>query len=224
MKILLVEDDAKIARFVSQGLSQEGYRVTVVTDGEAGFATAGTESFDLAVVDVMLPGRDGLSLIRSLRNRGVRLPILVLSAKRTLDERVTGLNAGADDYLVKPFAFSELLARIQALIRRSLNVGEPDVLTVGGLTLDLKRRKAFRDGAEIVLQPLEYQLLAYLMRNAGRVVSKTMIMENVWDFNFDPQTNVVEARICRLRDKVDRPFPVKLIQTVKGAGYVLEEK
>jgi two-component system, OmpR family, response regulator len=224
MKILLIEDDPKIARFVSQGLSQEGYRVTVVADGDAGFVTASTETFDLAVVDVMLPGRDGLSLVRSLRNRGVRLPVLVLSAKRSLDERVTGLNAGADDYLVKPFAFSELLARIQALIRRSQNADEPDSLTVAGLALDLKRRKATRDGAEIVLQPLEYQLLAYLMRNAGRVVSRTMIMENVWDFNFDPQTNVVEARICRLRDKIDRSFSGKLIHTVKGAGYVLEER
>jgi two-component system, OmpR family, response regulator len=224
MKILLIEDDPKIARFVSQGLSQEGFRVTVVTDGEAGFVTAGAEPFALAVVDVMLPGRDGLSLVRALRGKGIRLPVLMLSAKRSLDERVAGLNAGADDYLVKPFAFSELLARIQALLRRSQNLAEIDVLKAAGLTLDLKRRKAFRDGEEIVLQPLEYQLLAFLVRNAGRVVSKTMIMENVWDYNFDPQTNVVEARICRLRDKVERTSPKKLIHTVKGAGYVLEER
>lgn len=224
MKILLIEDDQKIARFIIQGLNQEGYRVTHVADGDAGYYAAVAEDFALAIVDIMLPGRDGFSLIQNLRQRGNSLPILVLSAKRSLDDRVTGLQIGADDYLVKPFAFAELLARIQALLRRANSVSEPDCLEVGDLQLNLKRHKVFRAGKKIELQPLEFQLLAYLMRNAGRVVSKTMIMENVWDYNFDPQTNVVEARVCRLREKIDREFPVKLIHTIKGAGYVLEEK
>ncbi len=166
----------------------------------------------------------GLRVIRKARQQGVGTPVLILSAKVTVDDRVTGLQSGGDDYLIKPFAFAELLARLQALMRRANQTAEPTHLQVGPLQVDLIRRKVQRDGLTIELQPLEFALLEYLMRNAGRVVSKTMIMEHVWDYNFDPQTNVVEARICRLRDKVDRDFRTKLIHTIRGAGYVLEER
>ena len=172
----------------------------------------------------MLPKLDGLTLIHELLTRKVTTPVLVLSAKNTVDDRVRGLQTGGDDYLVKPFAFSELLARLQALIRRSTSVSEPTSLTVGDLSMDLLRRKVIRGGEEIELQPREFALLEYLMRNAGRVVSKTMIMEHVWDYNFDPHTNVVEARICRLRDKIDLSVENKLIHTIRGVGYVLEER
>jgi len=172
----------------------------------------------------MLPKLDGLTLTKELRKRNVSTPVIFLSAKSSVDDRVTGLHAGGDDYLVKPFAFSELLARIQALLRRASAASEPTTLTVGDLSMDLIRRKVFRGGVEVELQPREFALLEYLMRNAGRVVSKTMIMEHVWNYNFDPHTNVVEARLYRLRDKVDRPFERKLIHTVRGAGYVVEER
>ncbi len=222
MKILLVEDDERTASFVAKGLKEEGYALDWAPDGPVGLHLASTGSYDAAVVDVMLPGLDGLSLVRNLRGRGIKTPILLLSAKAAVEDRVRGLQAGGDDYLVKPFAFSELSARLQALLRRATGSAEPTTLTVGDLTVDLARRKVTRGGKEIDLQPKEFSLLEYLARNAGRVVSKTMIMEHVWDYNFDPQTNVVEARICRLREKIDRPFRVKLLHTVRGAGYVLE--
>lgn len=224
MKILIVEDDARTASFIMKGMKQAGFVAEHAPDGEDGLHRAVTESYDAAVVDIMLPKLDGLTLIDKLRKKKITTPVLILSAKHTVDDRIKGLQAGGDDYLVKPFAFSELLARIRALIRRANSVSEPTTLTVAELSIDLLKRKVLRDGKEIELQPREFALLEYLMRNAGMVVSKTMIMEHVWDYNFDPQTNVVEVRICRLRDKIDRSFDIKLIHTIKGVGYVLEEK
>ena len=223
MRLLLVEDDIKIAQFLVNGLREAGFAVDHATDGEDGLHLALTEPYDLAIVDLMLPKLDGLTLIEEVRKKEINTPVLILSAKRSVDDRVDGLKKGSDDYLVKPFAFSELLARVQALIRRSTLVTAPFELKVADLTLDLYRRRVFRAEKEIVLQPLEFSLLEYLMRNTGRVVSKTMIMEHVWDYNFSPQTNVVEARICYLRDKIDKNFDVKLIHTVRGVGYVLKE-
>ena len=224
MRILLVEDDSGIASFIVKGLKEAGYVVEHVSDGQAGLDKLLTEQFDAAIVDIMLPLLDGLSVIQTARQQNVTTPVLILSAKASVDDRVLGLQNGGDDYLVKPFAFSELLARLQALIRRANRIAEPTTLTVGSLTIDLIRRKVKRSDREIELQPLEFSLLEYLMRNTGRVVSKTMIMEHVWDYNFYPQTNVVEVRICRLRDKIDRGNDNKLIHTIRGVGYVLEEK
>ena len=223
MRILIVEDDKKIASFIEKGLKAAGFAVDHAPDGEEGLHLALTEPYDAAIVDVMLPKRDGLSLIEALRKEKVNMPVMILSARGSIDDRVRGLQIGSDDYLTKPFAFSELLARIQALIRRSTGVSEPTRLTVAGLSMDLLTREVLRDKQKIELQPLEFSLLEYLMRNAGRVVSKTMIMEHVWDYNFDPQTNVVEARVCRLRDKIDKGFPEKFIHTIRGAGYVLKK-
>jgi two-component system OmpR family response regulator len=223
MRLLLVEDDVKIAQFVVNGLREAGFAVDHAVDGEDGLHLALTEPYDIAVVDIMLPKLDGLSLIEEVRKNNIDMPVLILSAKRSVDDRVKGLKKGSDDYLVKPFAFSELLARVQALIRRSTRVTAPSELKIADLIMDLDRRKVFRADREILLQPLEFSLLEYLMRNAGRVVSKTMIMEHVWDYNFNPQTNVVEARICYLRDKIDKNFDAKLIHTVRGVGYVLRE-
>ena len=223
MRLLLVEDDIKIAQFVASGLREAGFAVDHATNGEDGLHLALTEPYDLAIVDLMLPKVDGLTLIEEVRHNNINTPVLILSAKRSVDDRVKGLKTGSDDYLVKPFAFSELLARIQALIRRSTRVTAPSELKIADLVLDLDKRRVYRADVEIFLQPLEFSLLEYLMRNAGRVVSKTMIMEHVWDYNFNPQTNVVEARICYLRDKIDKNFDVKLIHTVRGVGYVLKE-
>ncbi|UCG12242.1 MAG: response regulator transcription factor [Deltaproteobacteria bacterium] len=223
MRLLLVEDDSKTASFISKGLKEAGFTVDHASDGESGLHMALGESYDAAVIDLMLPKTDGLTLIETLRRNKINTPVIILSAKRSVDDRVKGLQTGGDDYLTKPFAFSELLARVQGLIRRSSEVTEPTTLTVGGLTMDLLTREVSREGMEIDLQPREYALLEYLMRNHGRVVSKTMIMEHVWNYNFDPQTNVVEARICKLRDKVDKDFQTKLIHTIRGVGYVLKK-
>ena len=223
MRLLLVEDDVKIASFIIKGLRSAGYAVDHALDGEAGLDLALSEPYDGVVIDIMLPKRDGLSLIRHLREQKVNTPALILSAKGSVDDRVKGLETGADDYLTKPFAFSELLARVQALIRRAGGISDPTRLTVADLSVNLLTREVIRDGKHIVLQPLEFSLLEYLMRHAGRIVSKTMIMEHVWDYHFDPQTNVVEARISRLRDKIDKGFEKKLIHTVRGVGYVLKE-
>jgi len=223
MRILLVEDDIKIASFIMKGLKAAGYAVDHAADGEEGLNLALTEPYDTAIVDIMLPRRDGLSLIEELRKRKIHTPVIILSAKDSVDDRVKGLQTGGDDYLTKPFAFSELLARVQALIRRASGASEPTTLTAGDLSMNLLNREVRRKDKQIELQPMEFSLLEYLMRNAGRVVSKTMIMEHVWDYSFDPQTNVVEARICRLRDKVDRDFDRKLIHTIRGVGYVLKE-
>ncbi len=224
MKILIVEDDMTTASFITKGLRQEGYSVEHAVDGEEGLQYALDNAYDAAVVDVMLPKLDGLALIKEIRRCKIITPVLVLSALASVDNRVKGLQAGGDDYLVKPFAFSELVARLQALTRRAGSAGEPTVFNVSDLKIDIVSKKVYRGGSEIELQMKEFALLEYLVRNAGRVVSKTMIMEHVWDYNFDPQSNIVEARLCRLRDKIDRPFKKKLIHTMRGLGYVLEER
>jgi len=224
MRILLVEDDLKIASFIVKGLRATGYAVDHAQDGEEGLHLALTQPYDTAIIDIMLPKLDGLTLIERMRKGKVNIPVIILSAKDSIDDRVKGLQTGGDDYLTKPFAFSELLARVQALIRRASGLAEPTRLTVGDLSMNLLTREVARGGRKIELKPIEFSLLEYLIRSAGRVVSKTMIMEHVWDYNFDPQTNMVEARICRLRDKIDRNFDKKLIHTVRGAGYVLKEK
>jgi two-component system OmpR family response regulator len=222
MRILLVEDDLKIASFVLKGLKEAGFAVDHAQDGEVGLSMALTAPYDATIIDIMLPKLDGLSLIEKLRRKKINTPVIVLSAKRSIDDRVKGLQTGSDDYLTKPFAFSELLARVQALIRRASRTSEPTVLSAGDLSLDLLTREVTRTGTKIELQPHEFALLEYLMRNAGRVVSKTMILEHVWDYNFDPQTNVVDVLVCRLRNKVDRDFGNKMIHTIRGVGYVLK--
>ena len=221
MRALLVEDDPAIAEFVVRGLREAGYAVDHEADGEAGLEAAARAAYDVAIVDVMLPKRDGLSLIEELRRRGVSTPVLILSARRSVDDRVRGLQTGGDDYLTKPFAFAELLARVQALVRRATRAPEPTTLTVDDVALDLLSRRVSRAGTGIDLRPREFALLEYLMRNAGKVVSKTMILSHVWEYNFDPQTNIVDVLVSRLREKIDRPFDKKLLHTVRGVGYVL---
>jgi len=223
MRILVVEDDIKIASFIIKGLKAAGYAVDHALDGKTGLDMALTEPYDTVIMDIMLPKRDGLSLIETMRKERIRTPVIILSAKGSIDDRIKGLQTGSDDYMTKPFAFSELLARVQALIRRASGLSEPTSLTVGDLSVNLLTREVTRGSKKIDLQPIEFSLLEYLMRHTGRVVSKTMIMEHVWNYNFDPQTNVVEARICRLRDKIDRDFSRKLIHTLRGVGYVLKE-
>jgi two-component system OmpR family response regulator len=219
MRILVVEDDKKIASFIVNGLKQNGYAVDHSTDGEDGLFRAQTIEYDLAIVDLMLPVLDGLKLIQQLRAGGVQTPVLILSAKASVDDRVKGLQAGGDDYVTKPFAFSELLARVQALIRRASKTPEPTRLTVGDLTLDLVTREVRRGNEAIDLQPREFALLEYLMRHPNRPVTKTMILEHIFDYSFDPQTNVVDVLIHRLRGKVDRDRG--MIHTMRGVGYVL---
>jgi len=223
MRVLVVEDDKKIASFVMNGLRQAGFAVDHAGDGEEGVHLAMHESYDAAVIDIMLPKLDGLSLIDEIRRSGVKTPVLILSARRTVDDRVKGLEAGGDDYLTKPFAFSELLARVQALIRRSSGSTGTTYLKTGDLSMDLLTRRVVRSGVDIELQPKEFSLLEYFMRNEGRVVSKTLIMEHIYDYNFDPQTNVVDVLVCRLRNKLDKDFDIKMIQTIRGVGYVLKE-
>ena len=222
MRLLVVEDDATIASFVVKGLQEAGFAVDHAADGPQGLRLALTEPYDAAIVDLMLPGRDGLSLIEELRNRRVKTPVIILSARREVDDRVRGLQAGGDDYLTKPFAFSELLARVQALIRRASGTSEPTRLVVGDLVLDLLTRRVERAGRPIELRPREFALLEYLMRNAGRVVSKTMILEHVWNYSFDPRTNVVDVLVHRLRERIDRDFETRLLHTVRGIGYVIK--
>ena len=222
MRALIVEDDRAIAEFVGRGLREAGFAVDRAPDGETGLELALSEPYDVAIVDLMLPHRDGLSLIDELRRRGRTVPVLILSARRSVDDRVRGLQSGGDDYLTKPFAFAELLARVQALVRRATRSPEPTTLTIGDLTLDLLSRKVTRGGTPIELRPREFALLEYLMRNPGKVVSKTMILSHVWDYTFDPQTNIVDVLVSRLREKIDRPFDRKLVRTVRGVGYVLE--
>ncbi len=221
MRVLIVEDDQTIAGFVAKGLREAGFAVDVAADGETGLERARSIPYDAAIVDVMLPGRDGLTLVEALRREGVRTPVLFLSARHTVDDRVRGLQAGGDDYLVKPFAFAELLARVQALLRRASGAAEPLRLSVGDLELDLLAREARRAGRTIELRPKEWALLEYLMRQAGRVVSKTMILGHVYDYSFDPGTNVVDVLVHRLREKIDHGFETRLLHTVRGAGYVL---
>lgn len=222
MRALLVEDDAKIAGFVAGGLREAGFVVDHAADGETGLHLATTSPYDVAIVDLMLPALDGLTLIQRMRQHGAGTPVLILSARHTVDDRVTGLTAGGDDYLTKPFAFPELLARVQALIRRATQAPLATQLTVGDLHLDLVTRTATRGGRTIDLRPREFTLLEYLMRNAGRVVSKTMILSHVWDYSFDPGTNVVDVLVFRLREKIDKGFGTRLLHTVRGVGYVLK--
>lgn len=222
MRILVIEDDSKIASFIVNGLKQNSFGVDSAADGERGLDLACTVSYDCIVLDLMLPKLDGLSLLRQLRKEKVNTPVLILSAKATVDDRVKGLQAGGDDYLTKPFAFSELLARVQALIRRATHTVEPTTLTAAGVTLDLLAREVRREGRTIELQSREFSLLELLMRTPGRVVTKTMILEHVWDYSFDPQTNVVDVLVHRLRAKLDKDFDVKLIQTIRGVGYVFK--
>ncbi len=223
MRILLVEDDRKTADFIVRGLKEAGYAVDHAEDGEEGLLLASMNPYDAAIVDIMLPKIDGLTLIERMRAKRVNTPVLILSAKRSVEDRVKGLQKGGDDYLIKPFAFSELLARVQALIRRAHASPDPTTLSAGDLTLDLLKHEVTRDGRKIDLQPREFSLLEYLLRNKDRIVSKTMILEHVWDYNFDPQTNVVDVLVCRLRNKVDRDFPKKLIHTIRSVGYVIKE-
>ncbi len=222
VRILVVEDDRSIAEFVAAGLRQEGHAVDVADNGVDGLERARADSYDAAVVDVMLPRLDGLSLVGALRRANIATPVLFLSAKHTVDDRVKGLQSGGDDYLTKPFAFAELSARVQALTRRGQLPVEPTELTVGDLHLDRLTRRAHRNGTPIELRPREYALLEYLMRNAGRVVSKTMIVSHVWDYSFDTGTNAVDVLVHRLREKIDRDFEPKLLHTVRGVGYVLK--
>lgn len=222
MRLLVAEDDQVIADFVSQGLREAGYAVDVASTGTEALRKALDGGYDAAVIDVMLPELDGLSVIEKLRASRKQTPVLILSARHTVDDRVKGLQAGGDDYLTKPFAFAELLARVQALLRRAAGATEPTRLVVGDLTLDLLSRKVERAGKIIELRPREFALLEYLMRHPGRVLSKTMILSHVWGYSFDPGTNVVDVLVSRLRDQVDEGFDTKMIHTVRGAGYVLK--
>ena len=222
MRVLVAEDDQVIADFVSQGLREAGYAVDVAATGPEALKKALEGGYDAAVMDVMLPGLDGLAVIEQLRAKRQQMPVLILSARHTVDDRVKGLQAGGDDYLTKPFAFAELLARLQALLRRSAGTTEPTRLVVGDLTLDLLSRKVERGGKTIDLRPREFALLEYLMRHPGRVLSKTMILSHVWGYSFDPGTNVVDVLVSRLRDQIDEGFDTRMIHTVRGAGYVLK--
>ncbi len=223
MRILVVEDEKKTANYLRKGLSESGYVVDVANDGENGLMLALTEDYDLIILDIMLPRRDGWSIISHLRGEGRQTPILFLTARDAVQDRVKGLELGADDYLVKPFAYSELLARIRAILRRG-PVRQPEILNIADLEIDLLRHKAKRAGQELDLTPKEFLLLSLLARRKGEVLSRTLISEQVWDINFDSDTNVVDVAIRRLRRKVDEPFAQKLIHTVRGMGYVLEER
>ena len=223
MRILLIEDDKKTATFIAKGLGRAGFAVDHAGNGEDGLHLAANEPYDAAIVDIMLPKGDGLSLIGELRRKKVATPVMILSAKRSVDDRIRGLQTGGDDYLVKPFAFAELLARLRALIRRGSNAPEPTSLRAAGLSMDLLTREVLRAERKVDLQPREFALLEYLMRHAGEVVSKTMILEHVWGYDFEPQTNVVDVLVCRLRKKVETQPGDQIIHTIRGLGYVLRE-
>ena len=222
MRILVVEDDKDVAGFVLKGLREAGHVVEHAANGRDGLFLAASESFDAIILDRMLPGGiDGLRLLETLRAQDNKTPVLFLSALAQVDERVKGLKAGGDDYLTKPFAFAELLARVEALNRRGKGDGPQTKLTVADLEMDLLSRGVRRAGQKIDLQPREFRLLEYLMRHAGQVVTRTMLLEGVWDYHFDPQTNVIDVHVSRLRQKVDKPFPIPLIHTIRNAGYML---
>jgi two-component system OmpR family response regulator len=221
MNILIVEDDRQTASFIQKGLMESGHVVDHAADGEDGLHLAQQGSYDVLIVDRMLPKRDGLSLIQTLRSQGMQTPVLILSALGDVDHRVEGLRAGGDDYLVKPYAFSELLARLQALMRRTQPAQEQTILKVRNLEMDLLKRRVTRSGTVINLQPREFNLLEYLMRHTGQVVTRTMLLEKVWDYHFDPQTNVIDVHISRLRSKIDKDFEIQLLHTIRGAGYLL---
>jgi two-component system OmpR family response regulator len=224
MRILLIEDDVKIGSFLEKGLKEAGFSVDVCLDGEAGLARALGVSYDAAVVDLMLPRLDGLSVIETMRAKGVDTPVLILSARQSVDDRIQGLQRGGDDYMVKPFSFSELLARVQALIRRDKKNTQPMLLTVGDLEMDLLKHEVCRRKEKIDLPAKEYALLEYMMRHPSIVLSKTSILERVYDYSFDPQTNVVDVLVCRLRNKIDKDYEDKMIHTVRGVGYVLKAR
>ena len=221
MRILVIEDEAEVAAYLTKGLREHGYTVETAVDGKDGLFLALYETFDAMIVDRMLPNVDGLSIVRSVRQANIATPMLILSALGQVDDRVAGLREGGDDYLVKPFAFSELIARLDALLRRQTPTASQTRLAVGDLEMDLLARTVQRAGQEIDLKPREFSLLEYLMRHAGRVVTRTMLLEHVWDYHFDPQTNVIDVHISRLRQKVDRGFEHEMLQTVRGAGYTL---
>lgn len=221
MRILLIEDDRKIAGFIEKGLREAGCVVDTRYNGPDGLELGLQEIYDAAVVDIMLPGLDGLQLIEKLRRAGINTPVLILSARQSVDDRIQGLQRGGDDYMIKPFSFSELLARLQALVRRDKKSAQPTTLRAGDLEMDLLRHEVVRGGEKIELPAKEYALLELMLRSPGAVLSKTTILERVYDYTFDPQTNVVDVLVCRLRNKVDKDFDRKMIQTVRGMGYVL---
>jgi len=222
MRVLVVEDEPKISLFIANGLRGAGFAVDCIADGEEALASLLTVPYDLAVMDVMLPSLDGLTVIGKVREKGIRLPVIILSAKHSVDDRIAGLQNGGDDYLVKPFALSELLARVQALLRRAGSGNDSTRLEVGEITLDLLSREVWRAGKKIELHARELSLLECLMRNPGRVLSKSLILEKVWNYDFDPQTNAVDVLVCRLRGKLDKGFKTKSIHTMRGLGYVLK--
>jgi len=222
MRALIIEDDEKIASFILKGLKENGFAVDHTGNGEDGLHMALTEPYDAAIIDIMLPKLDGLTLIKEMRKNNIKTPVIILSARGAIDDRVKGLHAGSDDYLTKPFAFTELLARVQSLIRRSSRITEPTSLSVHDVYMDFLGRKVTRAGKKIELTSLEFALLEYLIRNVNTVISKTMIMEHIWKYNFDPQTNVVDVLVCRVRNKIDRDFSEKLIHTIRGVGYILK--
>jgi two-component system OmpR family response regulator len=223
MRILLLEDDANTAAYVSKGLEEEGHTVDHIPDGRDAVAAAIRQPYDVIILDRMLPGLDGLAIIKTIRSAGCRVPVLFLTALGGVDDRVEGLDAGGDDYLVKPFAFSELLARVNALARRPHTKGEETRLKVGDLEIDLVSRKVTRGGKTIDLQPREFRLLEVLVRNKGRILTRTMLLERVWSFHFDPKTSVVETHISRLRAKIDKPYDRELIHTIRGSGYTVHD-
>lgn len=223
MKILVIEDDSEAAKYLIQALDEAGHVSHHASDGETGYAMASGMDYDVLIVDRMLPRRDGLSIIESLRAEGDHTPVLILSALGEVDDRVTGLRAGGDDYLTKPYAFSELLARVEVMARRASPAEAETAYSVGDLTLDRLARKVVRADEEIILQPREFRLLEYLMKHSGQVVTRTMLLENVWDYHFDPQTNVIDVHMSRLRAKVDRGQKIQLLQTIRGAGYMIRD-
>jgi two-component system OmpR family response regulator len=222
MKILVIEDDSEAARYLQKAFSEAGHVTEIAGDGETGAALAETGNYDVLIVDRMLPRRDGLSVVAGLRAQGNKTPVLILSALGQVDDRVTGLRAGGDDYVTKPYAFSELLARVEVLLRRSNPREAETIYRVGDLELDRLAHSACRGGVDIALQPREFRLLEYLMRHAGQVVTRTMLLENVWDYHFDPQTNVIDVHISRLRSKIEKGFDQPLLHTIRGAGYMLK--
>jgi two-component system OmpR family response regulator len=223
MRVLVIEDDRETAQFLQRSLRESGHTADVAADGETGLALARDGHYDALIVDRMLPRRDGLSVVQALRGQGARTPVLILSALSEVDDRVKGLRAGGDDYLTKPYAYTELLARIEALVRRPAPEEQTTRYRVGDLVLDRLSHKVARAGANIALQPREFRLLEYLMRHAGQVVTRTMLLENVWDYHFDPQTNVIDVHISRLRGKIDKGFAKQLLHTVRGAGYMIRD-
>lgn len=223
MRLLLIEDEKQAATFLQKSLKESGHTTELAHDGDEGLGAARDGGYDVLIVDRMLPKRDGLDVVSTLRAEGDRTPVLILSALGDVDDRVTGLRAGGDDYLTKPFAYSELLARVEALARRSIPEEQETKYQVGPLVLDRLSHKVSRDGEEIVLQPREYRLLEYLMKHQEQVVTRTMLLENVWDYHFDPQTNVIDVHISRLRSKIDKSFDRALLKTVRGAGYMISD-